>query len=189
MNTQTDINTEGGDFAGRDLDKREYHFHNTESAILLQPYLELVKKINAGFEIDIEEQIEDLEHYLGTIRDDQRGLEKKLIDSDRSYLINNALRYKSKASRLITKHQDSPAFQFLIAKVLARIEVTYDFIIRPMIQNNANIQEVDATILKEVIQPIQSLLIGTPLGANSDCVIQLLYFLAGNCHICWDKKC
>ncbi|WP_180176029.1 hypothetical protein [Acinetobacter sp. YH12025] len=66
MNTQKDINTEGGDFAGRDLDKREYHFHNTESAILLQPYLELVKKMNAGFEIDIEEQIEDLEHYLGT---------------------------------------------------------------------------------------------------------------------------
>ncbi len=58
-----------------------------------------------------------------------------------------------------------------------------------MIQNNANIQEVDAAILKEVIQPIQSLLIGTPLGSNNDCVIQLLYFLAGNCHICWDKKC
>lgn len=189
MNTQTEINTEGGDFAGRDLDKREYHFHYSESAIFLQPYLELVKKINAGFEVDIEEQIEDLEHYIGTIREDQRGLEKKLIDSQRSYLVKNALRNKSKASRLITKHQDSPAFQFLIAKILARIEITYDLIIRSMIESNANIQEVDSAILKEVIQPIQSLLVGTPLGANNDCVIQLLYFLAGNCHICWDKKC
>lgn len=189
MTTQQDINTEGGDFAGRDLDKREYHFHNTESALFLHPYLEIVKKLNNGYEVDIDEQIEDLEHYNGVIRDDQRGLEKKLIDSQREYLIKNALRNKSKASRLITKHQDSPAFQFLIAKVLARIEVTFDYIIRPMIQNDASIQDVDTAILKEVINPIQQLLIGTPLGANSECVLHLLYFLAGNCHICWDKKC
>ncbi|MCH7337107.1 ABC-three component system protein [Acinetobacter sp. NIPH 2699] len=188
MTSQKDIQA-GGDVAAGDINKSTYHFHGDDSAIFTHPYFQLVSAIQAGHEIDIEEQIEDLEHFSGMLREDQRGLEKKLIDSNRGYLVNSAERFKSKAGRLIAKHQDSPAFQFLIAKILARIEVTFNHIISPMIQNNASIQEVEAAILKEVIQPIERLLIGTPLGSNNDCVVQLFYFLAGNCHICWDKKC
>lgn len=179
----------GGDVAAGDIKKTSYHFHGDESAIFTHPFFELVDALEAGHEIDIDEQLEDLQHFSGVLREDQRGLEKKLRDSNRGYLVTSAERLKSKASRLITKHQDSPAFQYLISKILARIEVSYNHIIRPMIQNDASIQEIDAAIYKEVIQPIEKLIIGTPLGANSDCVVQLLYFLAGNCHICWDKQC
>lgn len=189
MNNQENINTNGGDFAGRDMDKRTFNIYNTEGAIFLFPFLEIVKKLDAGFEIDIEDQLDDLNHFKGTVRHDTRGLEQKLLDSNRKYQIDSALRYKSKASRLITKHQDSPAFQFLISKILARIELTFGQIIRPMIENDAAIQDVETAILKQVIYPIEALLIGTPLGASSECVLHLLYFLAGNCHICWDKKC
>lgn len=188
MVTQKNI-TAGGDVAAGDINKPSYHFHNNESAMFTHPYFELVKAIEAGLEIDIEEQLEDLEHFSGILREDRRGLERKLIDANRGYLVTSAERLKSKAGRLITKHQDSPAFQYLISKILARIEVSYNHIIRPMIQNDVSIQEVEAAIFKEVIQPIEKLIIGTPLGANNDCIMQLLYFLAGNCHICWDKKC
>lgn len=189
MTTQKNISTGTGDVAAGDINKTNYYFNSGDSAIFTHPFFELVKAIGEGIEVDIEEQLEDLQHYSGVLRADQRGLEQKLLDSNREYLVISAERLKSKASRLIAKHQDSPAFQYLIAKILARIEVTYNHIIRPLIHNNANIQEVDAAIFKEVVQPIEKLLIGTPLGSNSDCVVQLLYFLAGNCHISWDKKC
>lgn len=188
MTTQQNIEA-GGDVAGGNITKPVYHFHGDDSAIFTHPFFELVKAIQAGLEFDIEEQIEDLQHFSGVLRSDQRGLERKLVDTDRGYLVSSAERLKSKASRLIAKHQDSPAFEYLIAKILARIEVTFNHIIYPMIQNDASIQDVEAAILREVIEPIQRLLVGTPLGANNDCVVQLFYFLAGNCHISWDKKC
>lgn len=188
MTTQKNIEA-GGDVAGGNITKPVYNFHGDDSAIFAHPFFELVKALQAGIEIDIEEQMEDLHHFSGILRSDQRGLERKLVETNRGYLVSSAERLKSKAFRLIAKHQDSPAFEYLIAKILARIEVTYNHIICPMIQNDATIQEVDAAILREVIEPIQRLLVGTPLGANNDCVIQLFYFLAGNCHICWDKKC
>jgi len=189
VNYQKGIDTNGGDVAGRDIDKRQFHFNDKDSAIFLMPFLEIVKNIENGYEIDIEEQLDDLNHYSGTVRSDARGLEKKLQDSGREYIIEKAIRYKNKASRLIAKHQDSPAFQFLISKVLARIEVAFDSLIRPMIQNESCIKDIEAAIYNDVVLPIEKLLINTPLGGNSECVLHLLYFLAGNCHICWDKKC
>lgn len=191
MNIQKDISTDGGDLAGRDIDKRQYHynFESNENTLLLMPYLEIVKKIEQGFTVDIEEQIDDILHYSGVIREDARGLEKKLEDSGRSYLIRQALRYKLKASRLITQHQDSLAFQYLVGRVLARIEVTFNNLIKPLILANEPIAVVETAIHKEVIIPIEKLLVGTPLGSHSECVQHLLYFLAGNCHISWDKEC
>ena len=191
MNIQKDISTDGGDVAGRDIDKRQYTYHieNNENTLLLMPYLEIVKKIDQGLTVDIDEQIDDILHYSGTIREDTRGLEKKLEDSGRSYLIRQALRYKLKASRLITQHQDSLAFQYLVGRVLARIEVTFSHLIKPLILANEPIAVVEKAIHKEVIVPIETLLVGTPLGNHSEFVQHLFYFLAGNCHISWDKEC
>ncbi|WP_368559671.1 ABC-three component system protein [Acinetobacter indicus] len=192
MTLQNNIEA-GGDVAGGNIDKsqKSYHFNVPANGhvSLLQPFLDIIEKLEKGHEVDIENELEDIDHYSQQHRTDKRGLAQKLNDSGRAYMVDEALRYKMKAARFILKNQDKPALQYLIGRILSKIKITYDSLVVPLIQADAPIQTIEEIIFKEVITPIQNTLIGTPLSSNDDCVIHLMYFLAGNCHICWDKKC
>ncbi|MDV7526343.1 ABC-three component system protein [Acinetobacter baumannii] len=192
MTSQKNIDA-GGDVAGRDIDKSQkiYHFNlpTNGHVSLLQPFLEIIEKLEKGHEVDIENELEDIDHFSQQHRTDKRGLAQKLSDSGREYMVDEALRYKLKAAKFILRNQDKPALQYLIGRILSKIKITYDSLVVPLIQADASIQTVEEIIFKEVITPIQNTLAGTPLSSNDDCVIHLMYFLAGNCHICWDKKC
>ncbi|MFV5384164.1 ABC-three component system protein [Acinetobacter junii] len=191
MSSQKDIQA-GGDVAGGNIDKSQsYHIHLPANGhvSLLQPFLDIMAKIESGNSIDIENELDDIEHYSKHHRSDNRGLEKKLEDSGRHYMVDDAVRYKTKASQFILKNQDKPALLYLIGRILSKIKITYDSLIVPLIQADASIEIIEANIFKEVVTPIQNTLVGTPLSYNDDCVVHLMYFLAGNCHICWDKKC
>lgn len=191
MISQKDIQA-GGDVAGGNIDKsKSLHVHLAKNGhvSLLQPFLDIIEKLEKGHEIDIENELEDIDHFSQHHRTDTRGLTKKLEDSGRDYMVDEAIRYKMKASRFIMRNQDKPALLYLIGRILSKIKITYDSLVVPLIQSDASIQTIEEVIFKEVITPIQNTLIGTPLSSNDDCVIHLMYFLAGNCHICWDKKC
>jgi hypothetical protein len=192
MTSQKNIEA-GGDVAGGNIDKSQKTYNinlsGNGSVSLLQPFLDIIEKLEKGQKIDIEDELDDIEQFSQHHRTDTRGLVQKLKDSGREYMIDEAVRYKMKASRFILRNQDKPALQYLIARILSRIKITYDSLVVPLIQADASVQVIEEIIFKEVITPIQNTLIGTPLSSNDDCVIHLMYFLAGNCHICWDKKC
>lgn len=192
MTTQKNIEA-GGDVVGGNMDKSQKTYHINLPAnghvSLLQPFLDIIEKLERDYEVDIENELEDIDHYSQQHRTDKRGLIQKLNDSGREYMIDEAVRYKLKASKFILRNQDKPALQYLIGRILSKIKITYDSLVVPLIQADASIQTIEETIFKEVITPIQNTLIGTPLSSNDDCVIHLMYFLAGNCHICWNKKC
>ncbi|WP_034673952.1 ABC-three component system protein, partial [Acinetobacter sp. 272263] len=110
-------------------------------------------------------------------------------DSGREDYIDEALFYKESASKFIIKFQQNLSIQYIISSILALIKKDFMHFITPLINNNASIYEVNNAIDIHIIKPIEDILSNTDLSLHFNQVTNLLYFLAGNCHICWDKKC
>lgn len=142
---------------------------------------------------DISEYVDQINHYLyrytNITKGDLRTLEQKLIDANREEYIDEALFYKESASKFIIKYQQNTSIQYIISSILALIKKDFMHFITPLINNNADIYEVNNAIDTHIIKPIEEILSNTDLSLHFDQVNNLLYFLAGNCHICWDKKC
>ncbi|EET82094.1 ABC-three component system protein [Acinetobacter radioresistens] len=142
---------------------------------------------------DVSEYIDQINHYLyrytNITKEDLRTLEQKLIDSGREDYIDEALFYKESASKFIIKFQQNLSIQYIISSILALIKKDFMHFITPLINNNASIYEVNNAIDIHIIKPIEDILSNTDLSLHFNQVTNLLYFLAGNCHICWDKKC
>lgn len=142
---------------------------------------------------DISEYLDQINHYLyrytNITKGDLRTLEQKLIDSDREEYIDEALFYKESASKFIIKYQQNTSIQYIISSILALIKKDFMHLITPLINSNADIYEVNNAIDTHIIKPIEEILSNTDLSLHFNQVNNLLYFLAGNCHICWDKKC
>lgn len=142
---------------------------------------------------DISDYLDEINHYLyrytNMTKGDLRTLEQKLIDSGREDYIDEALFYKESASKFIIKYQQNTSIQYIISSILALIKKNFMHLITPLINNNANIYDVNTAIDIHIIKPIEEILSNTDLSLHFNQVNNLLYFLAGNCHICWDKKC
>lgn len=142
---------------------------------------------------DISDYLDEINHYLyrytNMTKEDLRTLEQKLIDSDREDYIDEALFYKESAFKFIAKYQQNTSIQYIISSILVLIKKDFMHFITPLINTNTSIYEVNNAINIHIIKPIEEILSNTDLSLHFNQVNNLLYFLAGNCHICWDKKC
>ena len=153
------------------------------------PMTKLVEQFLAETEGDKELKsiTEKLAHFLSKKTDsDILGLEEKLNISNRGDLIEDALIRKQQAYKLIMLNQGSPSAQVIFSYILAEIVVNFEQAVRPKIQNGASREEIDLTILNQVLNPALKSLEDNPLMLNKIDIQGLLYFLGGNCHLRWD---
>lgn len=154
-------------------------------------YNDLKEKIKNSENID--EYIDQINHYMhrytNITQSDLRTLEQKLIDAKREDDIDEALYFKESASKFIIKYQQNLSIQYIISSILALIKKNFMHFVTPLVNNDSSIYEVNNAIDLHIIKPIEEILSNTDLSIHFHQVNNLLYFLAGNCHICWDKKC
>jgi hypothetical protein len=131
--------------------------------------------------------IEQLQHYLSARTDgDVRGLEDKLKTSGRKDLLDFASLLKEKATKKMMRYQHSRTAQRIFTIILEQIHTSFVLTIVPRIQNEESRLTVDQSthvMLDDEIGKLGENL----LELTSHDLLGLLYFLAGNCHIRWDK--
>lgn len=173
-------NTAAGDLAGRDIVKnvlpaltgmgrliREYASEGDQSARLAK-------------------LIQQLEHYYSTATDgDVRGLDEKLSAAGRRDQLFAAMQGKQYAAQFVLKHQSSLAAQQILRHLLAKLLADFQYVVTPLIQENAARKEVDAAI-REVMDSAWRFLEDNPLDVDYRLLAGFLYFLGGNCHLRWD---
>lgn len=131
--------------------------------------------------------IEDLQHYIdrpATII--ARTLREKLAATNRSDLIEAAEEAKERAMKRIMRFQSSQTAQEIFAFTLGELHTRFNHHVRPLIAAGATRSSIDAAIFENVLKPVADSAEPSDLGVNPLLAESLLYFLAGNCHICWD---
>lgn len=130
---------------------------------------------------------EQLQHYCAVASADVRGLDDKLSSSGRADLLTEAAELKERAAKLIMKWQTSAVTQDIIAHILAHIFTEFMFNVRPAIQAGKSREDIDDLVFNKVIKPTNEMLGENDLNLTIADIAGLLFFLAGNCHVGWDK--
>ncbi|MFD1711895.1 hypothetical protein FVQ98_05945 [Ottowia sp. GY511] len=176
-------NTAGRDVIGRDKIENTYLSPPTSLSRLYQILRDADKATPYTAQI-----ADQLQHYCNTSTNaDVRGLKEKLTAGKRQDLIDDAMQWKQKASKLVMKWQTSPAAQDILTHILAKLHTEFIFNARPAIEAEKSREEVDEIVISKVIQPTHAMLGENDLGLTYLDLMGLLFFLGGNCHIRWDK--
>lgn len=187
MYTRQSDNVVAGDNAGRDVIKNSTYniisSPSSEELALLYAKLKVDgvgDPSNSGFSYK-------LQHYMSVPTDgDVRGLEEKLKSSGRLDMLNFAIQQKETAAKLIMKFQSSRSAQRVFTIILDELHTIYMLTVTPVIENDGDRQSVDACI-NQALFTIKSMLGENFLEFTVKDLLGLLFFLAGNCHIRWDK--
>ncbi|WP_133249003.1 ABC-three component system protein [Pseudomonas sp. B1(2018)] len=128
-----------------------------------------------------------LQHYMSAPTDgDIRGLEAKLRESGRLDMLHFAMLQKEAAAKLVMKYQSSKSAQRVYTILLDELHTIYMLTVTPVIEAGGDRQAVDLCI-NQALQTIKAMLGENFLEFTVKDLLGLLYFLAGNCHIRWDK--
>lgn len=131
--------------------------------------------------------IEDLQHYIDRPATKiARTLREKLVATNRNDLIEAAEEAKERAMKRIMRFQSSQTAQEIFAFTLGELHTRFNHHVRPLIAAGATRPSIDAAIFENVLKPVADSAEPSDLGVNPLLAESLLYFLAGNCHICWD---
>lgn len=187
MYTRQSDNVIGGDNAGRDIIKHStYNVINSPSSDELALLYAKLKVDGVGDPASTGFS-HKLQHYMAAPTDgDVRGLEEKLKSSGRLDMLNFAIQQKEIAAKLIMKYQTSRSAQRVFTIILDELHTIYMLTVTPIIESGGNRQDVDASI-NQALFTIKSMLGENFLEFTVKDILGLLYFLAGNCHIRWDK--
>lgn len=186
MFTSQSDNNVHGDNAGRDITKttNNYYAPTVDELALLYAKLKtdgIGDPSNNSFS-------QKLMHYMSVPTDgDVRGLEAKLKDSDRLDMLQFAMREKEAAVKLLMKYQSSRSAQRIFTILLDELHTIYILTVTPTIESGGDRQTVDIKI-SDALQRIKSMLGENFLEFTVKDLLGLLFFLAGNCHIRWDKN-
>ncbi|ELO6156052.1 hypothetical protein QVL04_005040 [Escherichia coli] len=152
-------------------------------------YKDLVEKVQNGENID--SYLNDISTYLGIYQEhskrDIRDLEEKLIASDREDEIDDALLCKELATKFIMETEQNKTTQYLIANILYLIKNNFTKFVKPLIKEGKSQYEINIAIDEHIINPIEQTISETDFSPHFKQISNFLYFLAGNCHISWDK--
>lgn len=172
-----------GDMAGGDIHK----------STIYQPPESGLQQLAKRFRMQCAEDerlsafIERLQHFAATAPNrPSRNLEAKLDDSGRSDLIPSALALKELFTKKLAKLQFSPHAQEIFAHILSRIHAFFDFKVRPRLAEGATRAEIDELTYNDLLLPIYNEVVVCKLIDLAD-LQGMTYFLAGNCHISWDR--
>lgn len=156
---------------------------------LEQSYKNLIDKVQNGENID--SYLSDINIYLQLYQNhstrDIRDLEEKLIAADREDEIDEALLSKELATKFIIETEQNQATRYLIANILYLIKKNFTRFISPLIKEGKSQYEINLAIENHILNPLEETISQTDFSHHFKQINNFLYFLAGNCHICWDK--
>ncbi len=179
-----------GNTAGRDVisaEKVEINNNQISKPTVLTRLYERFRSDRDKNELQAE-MYEKLQHFCNVdAGGDVRGLAEKLTASQREDLIRQAERLKEQAAKIIMRWQTSGTAQDILAMILGKMHTAFTLNVNPAIQRNAPREDVDQLTYDRVIQHIEDMLGDNDLMISPDDLLGLLFFLAGNCHIRWDK--
>ncbi len=174
---QSNITTESGAVAGRDITSYNYNITPRKGHYLLQ-------KLRNGIEPSEEKFLKELEHLMSKRTDEEIiGLEKKLIQGNRQDLLEYAFeekeRYYKKLLSCSTLEIEQELHLYLLLEVRSRFKVVYS-----KIHRGRSIDEVNLEIEK-MVDEIYCQLEDDPINLYRNGIDGMIYFLTGNCHIKW----
>lgn len=179
-------NVAHGDLAGGDITKITNIYHSSPTTEELALLYAKLKQDGIGEPSD-NTFSKKLMHYLAAPVDgDVRGLEAKLRDSDRMDIFHFAIREKEIAVKLLMRYQSSRSAQRIFTILLDELHTIYMLTVTPVIERGGDRAEVDAKI-NDALHAIKLMLGENFLEFTVKDLLGLLFFLAGNCHIRWDK--
>jgi hypothetical protein len=135
--------------------------------------------------------IEELDFYLKPVKSEVTqiiGVEKKLKDGQYDHLVDFALAAKDIFVKKVERHRLSKTVQKIFVYILGDIWRLYNLQIYPFILSNVDQKEIMKKINEEIIDKISQKLEDNVLDIFNDCILGMIYFLTGNCHIKWSKS-
>lgn len=176
------VNTSGGDFAGRDMTKVQMSF-STGNIKELYERFEQERKDNKLFH-DVLEEFEDYQRQKSN--ETVIGLEAKLKAADKTdELIEMARELKERYAKKLTKYQLFESAQRINVYLLGFARTQFVTNVYPAIKNKSSEEKVNLLMQQYVINPMQELLKGDTYGFTPDDIHGILYYLTGNCYIKW----
>ena len=183
---QTDNQAEG-DIVGRD--KTTYatslNFSNSQARVSYMAQLLDKFKTECQNNSQLREFIKEFDYYNAKVEGDVLGLEQKLNDGNRDFLIPFALRAKEKFYKKALQFQFSESAQIINIYLLGKVESNFFNHIAPRIREGHPVHEVSSLIQELVIKPVLQELEENLLHFTETDINGMLYFLTGNCHIKW----
>jgi hypothetical protein len=183
---QTDIQA-SGDVTGRDKITHQPSYNFGTSQARVSYMAELLERFKEELDSDsqLKDFIKEFDYYNAKIEGDVLGLEQKLRDGNREFLIDFALRAKEKFYKKALKFQFSESAQKINVFLLAKVESNFFNHIAPKIRDGHPVDEVNSLIQELLIKPVLQELDDNLLDFNDTDINGMLYFLTGNCHIKW----
>lgn len=176
------INTQGGDFAGRDLTKIQFSFSSGNLKDLFQRFEE-ERKNNIHFN----EILEDLEMFQRQKSNEKViGLEAKLRAAGKpEELIEYAFELKERYAKNLTKYQLFESAQRINIYLLGFARTQFMTYVYPDIKKKSSDDKINSLMQIYVIKPMLDLLKGDTYGFTPEDIHGIIYFLTGNCYIKW----
>jgi hypothetical protein len=181
----TDTNI-GGNVIGRDDNSFNINNSYERSAYLQDLYEKFLKEKTENQELH--EFCEELDYLNSIIDKEVIGLEQKLKDGRREYLIDYAKDVKERFhKKLIQTTQYSSVAQDINIYLLTKVRRGFMMEIYKLICDNEPQEKIHLLITERIINPVK-----TDLGINlfrytEDDIMGMIFFLTGNCHIKWSK--
>ena len=178
-------NKVNGDLAGKNI----YKIINTPSHILIDNLNELYTKLQEEISGPKKDTfvLEKFNKLKSPLPDDKKDLATKLNDGNRSDIISRALRGKHDFYKRIQKLEYYVSAQRIFEILLAKVITLYELIILPKIKEGESASTIDTLIYHNIVKEIENILGNNDLNLDNDDILNMVYFLTGNCHIKWSK--
>ncbi|WP_434999011.1 ABC-three component system protein [Vibrio scophthalmi] len=112
------------------------------------------------------------------------GLENKLIEGNRTDLLEDAEYLENRFSRKVSRKQLSDKEQIVYFHCLSKINSYFKSYIKPLILQQESNSKIDNEIQDKIISPLyEEILIVQPM--SMEMIRGMLYFLTGKCHLRW----
>jgi hypothetical protein len=152
-------------------------------------FVRLQKEFNEGKEVT--EISDNLKRYSEPR--DVIGLEQKLIDGDKQYLLEDAVWLKQEYFKKLTKFQFFEPAQEIHAFILGIVLEKFRNIIYPKMRSSDFTDlDISQSISVEIINPIINIIqdqgCNDIMGLGATDIEGMVYFLTGQCHIKWYKN-
>lgn len=177
--------TAGGDLVGRDKITKIVSPDRPSPIATLLKRLEQERKSDAKFD----RLIDELQHFCDSVDSvEPVGLKTKLERGGRADLVTAGTREKELFAKRLAQHQHWRSAQDIYAFMLGRVRDRFEAVIVPLLAQGTSDSEIDAAIVRDVIDPCLEELQGNDLGINTTHLRGMVYFLTGNCFLKWDRR-
>jgi hypothetical protein len=178
----SNIQTDGGDVAAGNIDKRvtnNYTLPDSQLKVLYEK-LAIERKSDEHF-VGWTEAIGD---YVATDADEVIGLERKLTEGGMECQFGYASDAKEKYVKNLAKHQMFESAQLIHCALLNKVESGFHTSVKPRLSSITPPEKMEL-MQQKVLVPIEQALGENPLLLYSKELDGMAYFLTGKCKIAW----